>query len=107
MTDEILAMLCADDVHDLFEAVLQRKADALQRIEAGPENARIEEGKFVFTIAALLAILDPEGSTDLKTFHKLLYSSELNRELRARGAEITVYHSTGKIESNFYCLKAT
>ena len=99
-------MLSLDDVQEFFKAVLQRDEATLKRIEDGPDDARIEQQQFVFSLAALLELLD-KPETSMKTFRKLLYSSELNRQLRTRGAEITVFHDSGKIDSNLYSLKAT
>lgn len=103
----LLPMLTSDKLCIFFEAVLRHDAKTLQQIEAGPADARIEYQQFIFSIAALLELLEPDGKTELKAFRKMLYTSELNRELREKGAQITIYHSTGKVDSNLYCLKAT
>jgi hypothetical protein len=100
-------MLNHETLREFFEAVLREDSETLARIEASPANTRIEQQLFIFSISALLELLDPRGETELKTFRKLLYTSELNRELRERGAQISIYHSTGKVDSNLYCLKAT
>ena len=100
-------MLALDDVRQFFDSVIVGEDAVLQRIERGPENVWIEGQQFVFSIAALLALLEPEGGTSLKVFKNLLYSSKLNRELGALGAEIIVYQNTGKVDSNLYCLKTT
>ena len=96
-----------DKLREFFEAVLRHDEETLRRIEAGPDDARIEQQQFIFSIAALLELLDPSGETELKAFRKMLYTSELNRELGEKGAQIAVYCSTGKVDSNLYCLKAT
>lgn len=103
----LLPMLTSDKLCIFFEAVLRHDDKTLQQIEAGPADARIEHQQFIFSIAALLELLEPDGKTGLKAFRKMLYSSELNRELRDKGAQITIYYSTGKVDSNLYCLKAT
>ncbi len=94
-------------VHEFFDAVLAADEKVLQRIEAGPANAWVEQQTFVFSLAALLALLDCDSEMTLTAFKKLIYCSELNLELRDRGAEITLFRSTGKVDSNLYCLKAT
>ena len=96
-----------ETLREFFEAVLRHDSETLARIESGPADARIEQQQFIFSISALMGLLDPHGETEAKTFRKLLYTSELNRELRERGAQISIYHSTGKVDSNLYCLKAT
>ena len=100
-------MLDSDKLRNFFEAVLHHDEKTLRRIEAGPTDARIEQQQFIFSIAALLELLDPDGDIELKAFRKMLYTSELNRELGEKGALITIYRSTGKVDSNLYCLKAT
>ena len=100
-------MLDSDKLREFFEAVLHHDEETLRRIEAGPTDARIEQQQFIFSITALLELLDPQGEIELKAFRKILYSSELNRELGEHGVQITVYRSTGKVDSNLYCLKAT
>ena len=94
-------------LHEFFDGVLAADEIVLHRIETGPENAWVEQRAFVFSLAALLTLLDSEGEMTLKAFKKLIYSSELNRELSDHGAEITLFRSTGKVDSNLYCLKAT
>lgn len=96
-----------DEVRALFEAVMRSDARVLQRIEDCPAEAWFEEGLFVFSLVGLLSVIDPQGSTDARQFRQLLYSSRLNQELRAGGAEIVVFDATGKVKSNLYCLKAT
>ena len=100
-------MLNHSDLLQFFESVLDGDTETIHRIDHGPAEARIEHRHFIFSIAALLEILDPQGKTGMKAFRRLLYTSELNRELGARGAEISVFHSSGKVDSNTYCLKAT
>ena len=83
-----MSALSLDDVHAFFDAVLQQDDAILKRIEEGPDDARIEQQQFVFSLAALLQLLD-KPETSMKAFRKLLYSSGLNRQLHARGAKIT------------------
>ena len=101
-----MSALGLDDVHAFFESVLQQDEATLKRIEDGPDDARIEQQQFIFSLAALLQLLD-KPETSIKAFRKLLYSSDLNHQLRSRGAQITVFHHSGKVDSNLYCLKAT
>ena len=96
-----------DAVREFLLAVLRGDADVTARIAAGPDDARFEDGCFVFSPAALHRLLDAGGDTDPKRFRQMLYASTLNRDLRAQGAEIAVFLDTGKVRSNLYCLKAT
>ena len=100
-------MVTLNQVRAFFEGFLQGDAEVLRRIETGPADAFVEDGQFVFSLAALLEILDSKGDMELKAFKQLLYTSELNRELGAAGAEVGIHTSTGKTDSNRYCLKAT
>jgi hypothetical protein len=96
-----------DEVRALFEAVLLQDKRVLRRIEDCPGEAWLEQGKFVFSLSGLLAVIDPQGDGDAQQFRKLLYSSRLNQELRAGGAEIAIFRQCGKVKSNLYCLKTT
>ncbi len=100
-------MVTLNQVRAFFEGFLQGDVEVLRRIEAGPAEAYIENGQLVFSLAALLEILDSKGDIELKAFKQLLYTSELNRELGESGAEIAIHLNTGKTDSNRYCLKAT
>jgi hypothetical protein len=96
-----------DEVRTLFEAVMRRDARVLQRIEDCSAEVWIEDGIFVFSLLGLLAVIEPQGSSDARQFRQLLYSSRLNQELRVGGTEIVVFEAAGKVKSNLYCLKAT
>ncbi len=100
-------MVQIEQVYSFFEAVLREDAGVLNKIENGPHNARFERRQFVFSIKALQTLLDPQNKMEYSAFKKLLYSSELNLQLRLQGAEIEVFHNQGKVDSNLYCLKAT
>jgi len=102
MTDTAISI---DDVRDFFAAVLERDAAALQRIEASGEGLELHDQGFVFSLAALHAVLDPGKSLAYRDFRKLLYDSTLNQELSAFDAEVTLFQSSGKIDTSLYCLR--
>jgi hypothetical protein len=95
------------EVQALFKAVLRQDKRVLRRIENCSDEAWLQAGQFVFSLSGLLAIIDPQGGGDAQKFRQLLYSSRLNQELRAQGAEIAVFEHRGKVKSNLYYLKAT
>ena len=100
-------MLSADSVRDFLLAVHAREPQLVSRIEKTPAECRLEPGRFVFSLEALWSLCDPQAILDFAAFRRMIYASELNRELRLRGLEIAIYRSTGKVRSNLYCLKAT
>ena len=102
MSDQALAI---DDVRDFFTAVLQRDADALQRIAAFGEGLELRSEGFVFSLPALHAAVDFEQTLAYRDFRKLLYDSTLNQELSAFDAEVTLFHSSGKSDTSLYCLR--
>ena len=100
-------MVTLDQVRALFEGFLQGDVGVQRQIDTGPAEVFVENGQLVFTLAALLQLLDSKGDMDLNAFKQLLYTSELNRELGLKGVEVAIHTSTGKTDSNRYCLKAT
>lgn len=100
-------MPTVDAVRDYLLAVHAGDPDLCRRIRKMPDAARFDGECFVFSLEALWRLCDPEQGLDFAAFRRMLYASELNRELRARGLEIALYRSTGKVGSNLYCLKAT
>jgi hypothetical protein len=98
--------LAMDDVRDFFAAVLARDAAALQRIEASDGGGlELRSEGLVFSLPALHAALDPGQSLAYRDFRKLLYASTLNQELSAFDAEVTLFRSSGKIDTSLYCLR--
>ena len=96
-----------DGVRDFLLAAHAGDPELRQTIENSSIDARFDGDRFVFSVDALWRLCDPESELGFAEFRKMLYASELNSELRARGLEIDIYRSTGKIRSNLYCLKAT
>jgi hypothetical protein len=102
MTDKPLAI---DDVREFFAAVLQRDADARQRIATFGEGLELRSEGFVFSLPALHAVLDVGQTLAYRDFRKLLYDSTLNQELSAFDAEVTLFRSSGKSDTSLYCLR--
>lgn len=94
-----------DQIRQFFEQVVALDADTLRRIDASTRDISMQEGVLVFSLTGLQAFLYPEKSEEFATFKKMLYASELNRQLREKGNEIVIYRSSGKIRSSLYCLK--
>jgi len=95
-----------EQVLGLFEAVLAGDAETLRRIDSCPSEVSICDGQFVFTLDGLRLLIDANDG-DARLFRNLLYTSRLNADLRARGAEVAVFAGSGKVKSNRYYLKTT
>ena len=95
-----------NDVRDFFAAVLARDAHALQCIEHAEEFELQPQG-FIFSLPALHRLLDPQQNLAYPDFRKLLYASTLNQELSAFDAEVTLFQTTGKVDTSRYCLRQT
>jgi hypothetical protein len=100
-------MASVDTVRDFLLAAHAQDPRLRQTIENTPGEARYDAGQFIFSLRALWRLCDPGAETEFGAFRRMLYASELNRELRGHGLEIAIFRSTGKVRSNLYCLKAT
>jgi hypothetical protein len=94
-----------DIIRDFFSLVLAENAAALDLINAAEEDLQLLPQGFVFSLPALHALLDPEQNLAYRSFSKLLYDSSLNQELSAFDAEVTLFRSSGKIDTSLYCLR--
>ncbi len=103
MSDEVA--ITQDYIRDFFSLVLARNAAALDLINAAEADLQLLPQGFVFSLPALHALLDPGQSLVYRDFRKLLYDSTLNQELSAFDAEVTLFRSSGKIDSSLYCLR--
>jgi hypothetical protein len=103
MSDE--AAITQDDIRDFFSLVLAKNAAALELINQADSDLQLLPQGFVFSLPALHVMLDPEHSLPYRDFRKLLYDSTLNQELSAFEAEVTLFRSSGKIDTSLYCLR--
>ncbi len=94
-----------EHIRDFFSLVLAKNPAALDLINATEEELQLLPQGFVFSLPALHNMLDPEQSLQFRDFRKLLYDSTLNQELSAFDAEVTVFQSSGKIDTSLYCLR--
>lgn len=94
-----------DNIRDFFKLVLDRNAFALDLIVSAETDLQLLPQGFIFSLPALHSLLDPEHSLPYRDFRKLLYDSSLNQELSAFDAEVTLFRSSGKIDSSLYCLR--
>jgi hypothetical protein len=99
------AIITQDEIRNFFSLVLAKNAAALDLINQAESDLQLLPQGFVFSLPALHAILDPEHSLPYRDFRKLLYDSTLNQELSAFDAEVTLFRSSGKIDSSLYCLR--
>jgi len=94
-----------DHIRNFFGLVLAENSAALDLINAAQEDLQLLPQGFVFSLPALHALLDPEQNLVYRDFSKLLYDSSLNQELSAFDAEVTLFRSSGKIDTSLYCLR--
>jgi len=98
-------VITQDQIRDFFSLVLAKNATALDLINAAESDLQLLPQGFVFSLPALHAILDPDHSLPYRDFRKLLYDSTLNQELSAFDAEVTLFRSSGNIDTSLYCLR--
>jgi hypothetical protein len=98
-------IITQDDIRDFFSLVLAKNAAALDLINQADSDVQLLPQGFVFSLPALHALLDPEQNMAYRSFSKLLYDSTLNQELSAFDAEVTLFRSSGKIDTSLYCLR--
>jgi hypothetical protein len=94
-----------DDIRNFFGLVLTKNPAALDLINDADADLQLLPQGFVFSLPALHALLDPEQNLAYRSFSKLLYDSTLNQELSAFDAEVTLFRSSGKIDTSLYCLR--
>jgi hypothetical protein len=94
-----------DDIRDFFGLVLEKYPVVLDLINAADEDLQLLPQGFVFSLPALHALLDPGQNLAYREFSKLLSDSSLNQELSAFDAEVTLFRSSGKIDTSRYCLR--
>ena len=99
------ATITQDDIRDFFDQVLAKNAAALDLIAAAEVDLQLLPQGFVFSLPALHALLDPEQCLPYRDFRSLLYDSTLNQELSAFDAEVTLFRSSGKVDTSLYCLR--
>jgi hypothetical protein len=103
MSDD--ATITIDYIRNFFALVLAKNPAALDLIIAAEDDLQLLPQGFVFSLPALHALLDPEQTLAYRDFSKLLYDSSLNQELSAYDAEVTLFRSSGKIDTSLYCLR--
>jgi hypothetical protein len=103
MSDE--AAITQDEIRDFFRLVLTQNPAALDLINATEDDLQLLPQGFVFSLPALHGLLDPGQNLPFRDFSKLLYDSTLNQELSAFDAEVTLFRSSGKIDTSLYCLR--
>jgi hypothetical protein len=103
MNDE--ALITQDDIRDFFSLVLAKNAVALDLISQADSDLQLLPQGFAFSLPALHALLDPEQNLAYRSFSNLLYDSTLNQELSAFDAEVTLFRSSGKVDTSLYCLR--
>jgi hypothetical protein len=103
MSDE--PAITIEDIRNFFCLVLTQNPAALDLINAAEDDLQLLPQGFVFSLPALHALLDPEQNMAYRSFSKLLYHSTLNQELSTFDAEVTLFRSSGKIDTSLYCLR--
>jgi hypothetical protein len=99
------ATITIDIIRDFFFLVLTQNPAALDLINTAEDDLQLLPQGFVFSLPALHALLDPEQNLAYRSFSSLLYDSTLNQELSAFDAEVTLFRSSGKIDTSLYCLR--
>ena len=94
-----------DHIRNFFGLVLSKNPAALDLINDAEDDLQLLPQGFVFSLPALHALLDPAQNLAYRDFSKLLYDSTLNQELSAFDAEVTLFRSSGKIDTSLYCLR--
>ena len=92
-------------IRSFFGLVLSKNPAALDLINAAENDLQLLPQGFVFSLPALHAMLDPEQCLPYRDFRNLLYDSTLNQELSAFDAEVTLFRSSGKVDTSLYCLR--
>jgi hypothetical protein len=103
MSDE--PAITIEDIRNFFCLVLTQNPAALDLINAAEDDLQLLPQGFVFSLPALHALLDPEQNMAYRSFSNLLHDSTLNQELSAFDAEVTLFRSSGKIDTSLYCLR--
>jgi hypothetical protein len=98
-------VISIDIIRDFFRLVLTQNPAALDLINVAEDDLQLLPQGFVFSLPALHALLDPGQNLPYRDFSKLLYDSSLNQELSAFDAEVTLFRSSGKIDTSLYCLR--
>jgi hypothetical protein len=94
-----------DEIKHFMHGVLIQDAEVLKRIDLAADDVFIKDEQLIFSLSGLYSLLGEASGIDFGAFKKQLYGSTLNRELKTMGGEITVFQSSGKIDSSLYCLK--
>ncbi|OZG72694.1 hypothetical protein BTA51_14290 [Hahella sp. CCB-MM4] len=99
--------MLSENVLDLFRRVLNSDPVTIKRVHDfnGDVHVMDTEVCLVFSLKGLYKFIGASESGSYAGFRKGLYQSDLNQQLQDAGAVIEIFQSTGKIESNLYCLK--
>lgn len=76
---------------------------------ASPSPTTTHQIKFiddvlVFTLQSLYELLCPENQGSYEQFRSMLYASNLNEELGKLGYTVSIYESSGKVDTTWYQL---
>ena len=94
-----------EDIFKFFIRLIDLEPILLSRINNSKREIFYENGSLIFGLSGLYNIYDPNELTSFKSFKKKLYSSGLNERLAPLGYKISIYKSTGKIETSLYMLQ--
>ncbi len=105
-----------------FCQILRKEETAIQRVlerssvpspssqpNLPPASTNTHQIKFiddglVFTLQALYELLHTEDQGSYEQFRSMLYASNLNEELGKIGYTVSMYESTGKVDTTWYQL---
>jgi len=91
-------------IHVFFSGVLEEVPELEGRINESSLNIYFRKDCLVFDLTSLYEFIFSSDELSFIEFKKLLYASELNKQLMAEGGKIVLIDNKGNINKSLYGL---
>jgi len=91
-------------IHGFFSEVLKEAPEVVARINESSMNIYFKKGCLVFDLTSLYKFIFSSDELSFIEFKKLLYASELNKQLMAEGGKVVLIDNKGNINKSLYGL---
>jgi len=92
-------------IHIFFSEVLNEVPELLVRINESSMGIYFEKGRLVFDLTSLYEFIFSSDELSFMEFKKLLYGSELNKQLMAEGGKVVLTDNRGNVNKSLYGLE--
>ena len=97
--------MLVDKFAALIKSLVGREKVLLNTVMANSDDIYLADNALVFTIRGIYQLMCKADDSTYIEFRAALYQGNLNQELGKLGYEVTIFDSTGNIDTSWYQLR--